>query len=56
MCVLAGIIVFLLGNAIIFDLHGAIAPGFFRVGGPSETFYRQDFMAQTSGGIRTSCY
>ena len=60
MCVLAGIIVFLViswvGGTSIFSLLGAIAPGFFRVGGPVEAFYRQDLLVQTSGGIRTSCY
>jgi hypothetical protein len=56
MCVLAGMIVFLIGGTSFFSLIGAIAPGFLRVGGPVEAFHRQDLLAQTSGGIRTSCY
>jgi hypothetical protein len=56
MCVLAGMIVFLIGGTSFFSLLGAIAPGFFRVGGPAAAFHRQDLLAQTSGGIRTSCY
>jgi hypothetical protein len=56
MCVLAGIIVFSIGESQDFSLHGASAPGFCRVGGPAGISKRQGHMAQSSGGTRTNYY
>jgi len=56
MCVPDGIIVFLGGRCWDFSLHGAVAPGLRRVGGPAETFNGQGLLAQASGGIRARCY
>jgi hypothetical protein len=59
MCVLAGILVILIGGSLFFkafSLLGVNTPDSYRVGGPAGVFHRHWFVAQTSGGIRTNCF
>jgi hypothetical protein len=51
MCVLPGILVFLIGSSLYFGLHGSN-----RVGGPAGVLNRHEWVAQASGGIRTNCF